>query len=51
MWRIAGTVRAKKIRQDGVAEFISTSLIWVDHFYGAEYGRRRETQCRAGNNI
>ena len=26
MWRIAGTVRAKKMRQDGGAEFISASL-------------------------
>ncbi|GAA0208111.1 hypothetical protein GCM10008919_09310 [Selenomonas dianae] len=26
MWRIAGTVRAKKMRQDGAAEFISASL-------------------------
>ena len=26
MWRIEGAVRAKKIRQDGVAEFISVSL-------------------------
>ena len=26
MWRIEGTVRAKKVRQDGGAEFISASL-------------------------
>ena len=26
MWRIAGVVRAKKMRQDGGAEFISASL-------------------------
>ena len=26
MWRIEGTVRAKKMRQDGGAEFISASL-------------------------
>ena len=26
MWRIAGTVRAKKMRQDDAAEFISASL-------------------------
>ena len=26
MWRIEGTVRAKKMRQDGAAEFISASL-------------------------
>ena len=30
MWRIAGVVRAKKIRQDGGAEFISDSFTSPD---------------------
>ena len=31
-WRIAGTVQAKKMRQDGVIEFIRDSLIFSLHW-------------------